>query len=201
MKFNELEKLMILPLKRQYYFRASIKIDSKTPQKLKDLSDDIYKEAYAIANPVLLYKIIKRENCKNLFIPQKFEKHDTIIYWFSTLGIEMDKKIALYISEDSNLKAMLLDAWASEALECLNDHFQEFLTKNDYEISRRFSPGYGDFSILENIKIIKFIGDLDSCVNDKTGILSPQKSTVCCAGLTNTNLEGLQNNPSRSSRP
>lgn len=111
-----------------------------------------------------------------------------------TLGSNVDTKIGYY--EKINLtKALILDACASTAIEWVCDEVQKKIKKEaekrNLGITYRYSPGYGDFSIDIQPKIInaleaqKIIG---LTVNENN-ILIPRKSVSAIIGFQNNKIK------------
>jgi len=102
-------------------------------------------------------------------------------------------KIVEVISQDSAGKditaAVVFDAVASEmtdgTLSWIINYFNRQLSRENKQLtSRRFSAGYGDFS-LDNQKVIYDLlklGQLGISLNDKY-ILTPEKSVTALAGI------------------
>lgn len=106
----------------------------------------------------------------------------------ATLGIEVDKCIGFYIKTDLT-KGIILDACASVAIEGLCDTLEEEIKgkANDmgYEITNRFSPGYGDFPICiqKNILgVLKAYQSIGLTVNE-SHIMLPRKSVTAVIGF------------------
>lgn len=105
-----------------------------------------------------------------------------------TLGLEVDKRIALYSRTDLT-KGIILDACASSAVEelcdCVEGEIKEEAKNMGYEITSRYSPGYGDFpiyvqkSILDVLKAYERIG---LTVNENH-IMIPRKSVTAVIGF------------------
>jgi len=120
---------------------------------------------------------------------KKHLKHsEKCVLMAATLGLEVDKHIAMY-SRTHLTKGIILDACASAAVEGLCDCAKQEIKKQaksmGYELTSRYSPGYGDFSIcvqkdiLEILKAYKRIG---LTVNENH-IMIPRKSVTAVIGL------------------
>jgi len=91
-----------------------------------------------------------------------------------------DRKTFAY----STLEAALLDAWGSEALEKLNDSFEDvFKKQNNSKLTMRFSPGYGDLHISVNKIYVELLGIADKVRVLDTGLMIPRKTTACIVGI------------------
>jgi len=76
----------------------------------------------------------------------------------------------------------LLDAWASEALEALNESFDKELRQKFGEGTMRFSPGYGDVDIRMNQYIVKELIRVENVRVLSSGEMVPRKTTTCMIG-------------------
>lgn len=111
-----------------------------------------------------------------------------------TLGSNVDTKIRYY--EKFNLtRALILDACASAAIEWACDEVQKWIEeeakKNNLGITYRYSPGYGDFSIDIQSKIISV---LDAQKNigltvTEDNILIPRKSVSAIIGFQDKSIK------------
>ena len=111
-----------------------------------------------------------------------------------TLGVEIDKKIRYY--EHSSLtKAMILDAGATTAVESACDIVCSII-KNDLKkvgltITRRYSPGYGDFDINIQREILNLV-DAEKLIGltiTRNNILIPRKSVTAVVGVIDEKLD------------
>ncbi len=105
-----------------------------------------------------------------------------------TLGVQVDKKIMGYSKIDL-MKSLIIDACASAAIEAICDNIELEISKiakiQGFNITSRYSPGYGDFhldiqpDILNSIDAYKKIG-LSTTENF---ILLPRKSVTAVIGF------------------
>jgi hypothetical protein len=105
-----------------------------------------------------------------------------------TLGVEVDKKIMGYSKMDL-VKSLILDACATTAIEAICDkvenEIKEVAKAQGFNITTRYSPGYGDFpldiqaDILNNLDAYRKIGlsTTENC------ILLPRKSVTAVIGF------------------
>ena len=106
----------------------------------------------------------------------------------ATLGVELDRLIAKY-QKTSPAKALMLDALGTERIEALLDKFCLDITGNEIsrgnQITKRYSPGYGDFAIEKQEEMFKLL-DLSKRIgvslNDSL-LMSPSKSVTCVMGV------------------
>ena len=116
----------------------------------------------------------------------------------ATLGIEIDRHIALYSKTDLT-KALIFDACASTAIEWVCDELQnkiKSLGEDDgYRITNRFSPGYGDFpmTVQKDIsKVLKTYERIGLSVNENH-LMIPRKSVTAIIGFQREKLQEESN--------
>ncbi|MCJ7687871.1 MAG: methionine synthase [Clostridiaceae bacterium] len=105
-----------------------------------------------------------------------------------TLGVEVDKKIMEYSKVDL-MKSLIMDACASTAIETICDNVEDEISgiakSQGFNITFRYSPGYGDFhldiqaDILNSLDTYRKIG-LSTTENF---ILLPRKSVTAVIGF------------------
>lgn len=105
-----------------------------------------------------------------------------------TLGLEADRRIAVY-SKTNLTKGIVFDACAAAAVESLCDMVQEKIEKEaeamGLKITKRFSPGYGDFDIeiqKEIVRVLDTYRKIGLSVNESS-IMIPRKSVTAFIGL------------------
>jgi hypothetical protein len=157
-----------------------------------------------------LHMIYKEKNIYNIFNIERHDSHiilkDTTLsldgedirnhlihsekcaLMAATIGLEVDKRIALY-SRVNLTKGIILDACASTAIEWLCDSLEEEIrgkAKNmGYKITSRFSPGYGDFPIeiqKDVVEVLKAYERIGLTVNE-SHIMIPRKSVTAVIGF------------------
>lgn len=124
---------------------------------------------------------------KDIFKHLKTSKKCAIMA--ATLGTEVDRRIKYYSLVDLT-KGVIFDACATALIESLCDYVEGEIkiiaTKEDYNITSRYSPGYGDLniniqqSILNTLNTQKYIG-LNAT---DSSILLPRKSVTAFIGFT-----------------
>ncbi|MFA5148856.1 MAG: hypothetical protein WC491_07010 [Candidatus Omnitrophota bacterium] len=82
----------------------------------------------------------------------------------------------------------MLDAVGSEAVEALADRIDAIVTKNaraeGFSTVTRFSPGYGDWTVFDQGKLLKALKASKIGVRaTKSYIMVPEKSVTACIGL------------------
>jgi len=174
------ETYEIMPQKKIYLLRAGFNGSKfQINDKLKEEVNKIYKLGLELAQPKAVGDTYKIETVPTELIPRSFEGVKSITFFVSTLGYEIDN----YISNANTLSSMLMDAWASEAIEAFNESIDKKLRKDFGKGTRRFSPGYSDIDVRKNWDIVSNLLKIEIVViNKETGIITPRKSTVCMIG-------------------
>ena len=177
------EKRDWLPSKKLYLLRAGFQgVENKLDQNMMHLTNEIYLEAISLVQPQLFYQTVSVQKVLNISIPRQFEGISDVTFFVSTLGESIKKRAEAYSLSEETTKGAMLDAWASESLEALNDRFDNHLRHTHNKGTMRFSPGYADIPLSENKKIIDFLRCPIVQAHPKSGMLIPQKSTVCMIG-------------------
>lgn len=109
-----------------------------------------------------------------------------------SLGLEIDKRLSFYSRTDLT-RSLVFDACAAAAVEALCDEVQEGIEaeagKLGLQITARFSPGYGDFSIdiqKELVRTLKTYEKFGLGVNESS-IMIPRKSVTAVIGMQEEN--------------
>lgn len=115
---------------------------------------------------------------------------DEVVVFVATIGIDTDRLIQKY-SIINPAKSVVLQAVGATVIEAWCDLLSERLKKTYKKFQRpRFSPGYGDFALENQIKIFEIL----DC-NRKIGVgltqsllMIPTKSVSAVIGLSDNNL-------------
>lgn len=114
---------------------------------------------------------------------------EKVILLGATLGVETDILMKRYSCTDM-ARAVVLQACAAAFLEEYLDGFQEEISeemaKAGYYLRPRFSPGYGDFSILHQRDILR-AADMARRIGlsmTEGSMLTPTKSVTALIGLS-----------------
>lgn len=169
-------------------------------------SRDIYDLLEKGESPKLAPSLLEKSNFQEvpqLHLPgrdiaKNLKGADYLVLFAASLGIEIDRKIAIY-EHQSMTRALMLDACASSYIESIcnicNQEVKEAFFSLSYKALPRFSPGYGDLPIsLQN----SFCQLLDS--HRKIGLsctgnhlLLPRKSVTAIIGLSKENQKAEKN--------
>ena len=184
---SELLREDIMPSMRFFLSRAGqFSPLCKMTQELRTTAHRIYREGLALSEPSVAAAMIRAEELAEHLIPDPLKRASHISLFCATLGERLDEAIDSLFQRDKPLDGSLLDAWGSEAVEQLAQNIDVRLRARYGMGSMRFSPGYGNFSVLYNAELLPLLLQLDSAVSvsvsDETGILSPRKSVLCMIG-------------------
>lgn len=182
---------------RYLKYKSNIVDDETT--KLLDESIDELKKISQLKYVYEIFHIIKENesiyfknsliNIKSKDLQDLFKNSEMSAVMAVTLGFEVERKIKYY-SLTNLAKAVVFDACAASYIEALCDYaeaeIKELAANSGYNITFRFSPGYGDVpishqcSILDALNAQKLIG---LSVSDSS-ILIPRKSVTAFIGFT-----------------
>ena len=157
--------------------------------------DECEKAVLEKASPKYLY-VEKDLPCPQIMGGKDIESHlngcEKAIVMCATVGSGVDKLIR--ISQISDMaRAVVMDSLASVAVEQVCNAFDKIIAEkySDYNMTFRFSPGYGDYPI-ELQKIILQMLDapkkIGLCTNDNF-LLTPTKSVTAVLGLSKNPIE------------
>lgn len=172
-------------------------------ERILQLIHDLYSEVETIAEPKYIYRIFELSmlddselQIGNLVIKSdKLYKNlsgcHQVVLLAITLGIDVDRRMRQLEIQDIS-KAIVFQACATVYLEEQCDALQEEIAKQMAEdgnyLRPRFSPGYGDFSVLQQKEILDMLQ-----ATKYTGIsltegymLTPTKSVTAVIGLGKT---------------
>ncbi len=172
----------ISPLKQRVLYRAGLKrIGFSDPPKLREILNQTILRSLCLVQPCVQHCSVPTDRVPSQVIPQSFGRIQSMTFFASTLGSAIDREIQSKADQNQILEATLLDSWASEALELLNQRFDKHIT-GDKPRTRRFSPGYGDIDLLLNGFIVSWLKFTNITAHPVSGILIPRKSTICMIG-------------------
>ena len=174
-------------------------------ERIFDLIQDSFRELEQISDVRFIYRIfeilpinenelelgktiIKSKNlCKNL------RDCSNAIVFGATLGTAVDRLMKKYAITDMS-KAVVLQACAASLLEEHCDMMQENLEKelgSGMHLRPRFSPGYGDFSIIYQKELLQMLDAPKKIGLSMTDgyMLTPTKSVTAIMGISDTTQE------------
>lgn len=159
------------------------------------LMDECEKAVLEKASPKYLY-VEKNLPCPQIMGGKDIESHlngcEKAIVMCATVGSEVDKLIR--ISQISDMaRAVVMDSLASVAVEQVCNAFDKIIAEkySDYNMTFRFSPGYGDYPIVLQKIILQMLDapkKIGLCTNDNF-LLTPTKSVTAVLGLSKNPIE------------
>ena len=121
-------------------------------------------------------------------IARHLQQSQRVLIMAVTLGLEIDKRIAYYAKLDLT-RGLVLDACASAAVEALCEQVEEealaLASRQGFRITRRYSPGYGDFPLETQAGIVSVLDTyrrLGLTVTESS-LLIPRKSVTALIGF------------------
>ncbi|NLC52444.1 MAG: methionine synthase [Firmicutes bacterium] len=175
--------------------------DQKLEPAMVRLIEECRAETKALMRTGVVYRIYPLEKrgdriwlpattlrLKSKDLSRHLRNADRCVLLAATLGLTLDQKIAAYARLDLT-RAIIMDACATAAIEALCDQVQEQLrtevAPDGYGVTCRYSPGYGDLSILYQKDILEMLqayARIGLTVNENH-ILLPRKSVTAFIGL------------------
>ncbi len=113
---------------------------------------------------------------------------EKVLVFAGTVGLELDRLMERYACV-SPAKSLLIQAIGAERIETLCELFCEELrleyAKDGYVVGKRFSPGYGDFSLQAQEEIFRILDCPRKIGLTLTNalLMSPTKSVTAIVGL------------------
>lgn len=153
-------------------------------------ADESIEEAKTLISPKIIHRIKKVSSItlstKQISSYLKDATHILII--LVTIGGRLEKKASLLMAKREELKGYLLDRVGSLAVEslasCVEDRFRRAYAKKDRSVSPRFSPGYCDWPIEEQLKIAKLVDFSKAGVGlTENCMMVPKKSISAILGV------------------
>jgi 5-methyltetrahydrofolate--homocysteine methyltransferase len=163
--------------------------------RMDRLMDECEKAVLENASPKFLY-MEKDLPCKELIAGKDIENHlsgcEKAVVMCATLGAQIDKLIRINQISDM-ARAVVMDSFASVAVEQVCTKVDKLLAEKyqDYYMTFRFSPGYGDYPIelqkdfLRMLDAPKKIG----LTATESFLLTPSKSVTAILGLSKSPVE------------
>ncbi len=159
-------------------------------QVMESLMNQCEKIIISAAQPKYLYKKINLDN-SGLVIGNSVKTHlkgcSECIIICATLGAEIDKQLRMSQVTDM-AKAVVMDSMASVAIEQVCTKVDDIMANEykDYNLTWRFSPGYGDYPIELQETFLRLLDaprKIGLCTNENS-ILTPTKSVTAIVGLS-----------------
>ncbi|MBQ9674108.1 MAG: methionine synthase [Ruminococcus sp.] len=175
----------------RYMGVRSNSVDEQTTALMDKAEYDILK----LCRPVYTFAEISKDSpaLGGKDIMKVLEKSEKVILIASTLGIYVDKLIRKTQVTDM-AQAFVIDSMASVAIEQFMDKIELELKNiySGYYFTRRYSPGYGDYPLECQQKVIKLLN-----TEKKIGLgitsslmMNPTKSVTAVIGLNKNPVRG-----------
>lgn len=176
------------------------KYKTKTDKRVSGLIADVLEEGQALLEPKASYEVfdITKSGIKvklkgtNLTIESRpLAKHlrdaSKVALFACTIGAELPNKVNEYVNKGEVARATILDAVGSEAAEALAEKVDGLIgdeaRREGFTTLMRFSPGYGDWTIFDQEKILKILKANGLGIRlAKSFIMVPEKSVTACVG-------------------
>ncbi|MDI9518658.1 MAG: vitamin B12 dependent-methionine synthase activation domain-containing protein [Bacillota bacterium] len=108
-----------------------------------------------------------------------------VVIFAATIGVGIDRLISKY-GKISPSKSVMISALGSERIEALCDKFnKDFEFENEVSLKPRFSPGFGDLSLMIQKDIFSVLDcprKIGLSLNDSL-LMSPTKSVTAFVGI------------------
>ncbi len=174
-------------------------------KKLEKLIDDTIALSYEYIKPLNIYGIFDiaavegRVSFKGIFDVKSMDLYNLLkhskkaVLAAFTLGSEIEQNIKRFSYTEIN-KALILDCCAAAAIESYADNMQSDIAKelreDNFNLTNRFSCGYGDFSLSHQADIIAALSAKKriGLYADDNNMLYPKKSMTAVIGITDNNI-------------
>lgn len=159
---------------------------------LEDQMDEAERLLKAAAGPRAVYKIMERAgfSAQSLSVSKHLEGCQKVVLMAVTLGTDVDQLLRRTQVTDMAL-AVIIDSGASVLIEQLADDLEEEIKIGPF-MTPRFSPGYGDWSITEQSRMIRIL-DAQKQIGlnvTKDSIMIPRKSITAVIGIADHPVKG-----------
>lgn len=127
-------------------------------------------------------------------IREHLKNSEIAIIMAVTIGGDIEKEVNTLFSKKEYSKGLMLDAAATTATEMiadqLNHYIDEMAAKHGYETTWRYSPGYGDWPLTQQMNLIKAVHADQIDIHLTSGcMLVPQKSITAIIGMARSVVE------------
>lgn len=165
----------------------------KVSGKIMRLLNEEIKRARTLINPHGLYRIV---NAEPFTAHKLFSDAEKVAFGVCTIGDELEQEIKQMFKAGEGTRAVLLDAVGSVCAEAItnwvNDELIKWALANNLKITRRFSPGYGDWNVTEQSLIFACLGKFTAGVKlSPSGIMTPLKSVTFACKLGTGEMEEI----------
>jgi len=157
----------------------------KASQKIYQIISEEREEFYKLFHPKAVYQIFDR--CE-LEAHEVFDKAEKIAFCVCTIGPELEQRVSQLFHKKEMLRGLILDAFGSEAAEqAANWAYTEICHQADeleLNLSSRFSPGYGKWSLESQAYIFSLLpADIINVSLTSSMMMIPRKSISFAAKM------------------
>lgn len=182
----------------RYLGYKQIAIDEKTLAMIQETFDELDKISVLKSN-YRIFELSEKDDelqignlqIKSKSLQKNLKRCTQVVLFGATMGIDVDRQIRTYELTDM-ARAVVMQACAAAMLEEYCDEMQEKIAQQLAEehlyLRPRFSPGYGDFSILHQQEILNMLDAPKRIGLTMTDayMLAPTKSVTAIIGVSNT---------------
>lgn len=175
------DKVDCMPDKRIFLARAGARY-GRIDEDFIHRVNELFLMALEKIEPIVYYSTCDISLLPKEAIPTTFGSVKRMTIFLSTLGSTIDELISQLIEKGNTFDGFIVDSWASEALETLNERFHLMLRERFGKGTMRFSPGYGSVDLRVNRYIVKEFLKVDQVTVLESGVMIPRKTTTCMVG-------------------
>ena len=151
---------------------------SNAPSQAVDLYGLVLAEARELVAPKAIYTLCAAEAVR---YHEVFRKASHLAFSVCTIGPRLEDKVLEYAGAGESMKALMLDAVGSCAVESVVEEtagrISELAGEMGMRTSVRFSPGYGKWRLEEQPWLFKVVdGDAVGVVLNDSCVMKPRKS-------------------------
>ena len=209
--------LDIIIAKKQLCRRLGYWNSDEPRASISALIEEAIEESHQLIEPSCIYQVMDVQRIRRpkvtLVNGTKMTVTSDVLSWVlypceqasifvCSIGPKLEKRVTELTEEGYLVKAMILDAAGSEAVEQLacrfQDEVQRIANKAEAEITRRYSPGYCDWDINQQKLIFKNLdADLAGISLSDECLMTPRKSISGIIGIGWTERRRLRASPCR----
>ena len=189
--------------------------DQDPSSSISSLIDGEIDDAYELIQPSCFYQLmdIRRVRKPWVILEDGLRITSELLSWvlgrchrvaifMTTIGQDLENRVAELMAEGQILRATLLDAVGSEAAEktaCyLEDKVRELVNSNGAEITLRYSPGYCDWDITQQRVLFQAMNSAPLTVDlTEECLMVPRKSVSGIIGVGHFEKRRLRYSPCR----
>lgn len=157
------------------YKKRNIEIDPSVAELIQKTGENLHR----FLQPRALYRILDYEQTNRHPV---FKNAEKVALCLCTIGPKLEEEVARLMDANELLKALILDAFGSEAVEEVAIQSDQYLAKEARELglwpSKRFSPGYGQWDLREQHFIFRMLPahEIGVSLNPLSCMMIPRKS-------------------------